>query len=79
MIGRFGDDGRGGFTCDDTYDSVPIRVNYIWSEITAQSCRWEKEFSADGGATWETNWTAEFTRTSNCQDLWIKYEVPLTP
>ncbi|GIH93487.1 hypothetical protein ACFFMN_20365 [Planobispora siamensis] len=64
VVGRFGADGRGVFTADDVYDGVPIKVNYIWSDITAHSCRWEQEFSADGGATWETNWVAEFTRTS---------------
>ncbi|GII00089.1 hypothetical protein [Planobispora takensis] len=55
-------DGAGNI--DDVYGGVPIKVNYIWSDITAHSCRWEQEFSADGGATWETNWIAEFTRTS---------------
>ncbi|MEV7969160.1 hypothetical protein AB0O34_24675 [Sphaerisporangium sp. NPDC088356] len=63
VAGRFGDDGRGVFTCDDVYGGIPIKVSYIWSEITAVSCRWEQAFSADGGLTWETNWTAEFTRT----------------
>jgi len=64
VVGRFGPDGRGVFSCDDVYEGVPIRVNYVWSGITDDSCRWEQEFSADGGATWETNWVAEFTRTS---------------
>ena len=63
VVGRFGEDGRGVFTCDDVYDSIPIKVNYIWSDITARSCHWEQEFSVDAGTTWETNWTADFTRT----------------
>jgi hypothetical protein len=32
-------------------------------DITPTTCRWEQAFSTDGGATWETNWIAEFTRT----------------
>jgi hypothetical protein len=26
------------------------------------ACRWEQAYSADGGKTWETNWTMEFSR-----------------
>ncbi|MEV4517191.1 hypothetical protein AB0K00_50585 [Dactylosporangium sp. NPDC049525] len=62
MVGRFGEDGRGVFSGDDVYDGVPIRCNYIWSRITPESARWEQEFSADGGQTWETNWIMDFTR-----------------
>jgi len=39
-------------------------VVYRWSDITADSCRWEQAFSADGGVSWETNWTMQFSRTS---------------
>jgi hypothetical protein len=63
VVGRFGADGRGVFTSDDVFEERPIRCRYVWSDITATSCRWEQAFSVDGEATWETNWTAEFTRT----------------
>lgn len=63
VVGRFDADGRGVFSGDDVYDGVPIRVNYVWSAITPESARWEQEFSADGGVTWETNWVADFIRT----------------
>jgi hypothetical protein len=64
VVGRFGDDGRGVFTGDDVHDGKPITVQYVWSEITETTARWEQSFSTDGGATWETNWIAEFSRTS---------------
>jgi hypothetical protein len=64
VVGRFGADGRGVFTGPDVYDGHPIQVVYEWSGITANSCRWQQAFSLDDGATWDTNWTMEFTRTS---------------
>jgi hypothetical protein len=39
-------------------------VRFLWSQITATSCRWEQVLSTDGGCTWETNWIADFSRTS---------------
>ncbi|HEX2499163.1 MAG TPA: hypothetical protein VHO00_10195 [Actinomycetes bacterium] len=64
VVGRFGDDGRGVFTGPDVYDGKPITVRYLWSDITANTARWEQAFSVDDGATWEVNWVAEFTRSS---------------
>ena len=64
VVGRFEDDGVGRFTGDDVYDGRPIKVIYRWSDIKPDSCRWEQAFSVDGGTSWETNWTMQFTRTS---------------
>jgi hypothetical protein len=64
VVGRFGGDGRGVFTADEAHEGTPITVRFLWSDITADSARWEQAFSTDRGATWETNWVAEFTRTS---------------
>jgi hypothetical protein len=62
QVGRFGDDGRGIFLSDDVYEGRPVRVAYIWSDITEDSARWEQAVSPDAGVTWETNWVAEFRR-----------------
>jgi hypothetical protein len=61
VVGRF-KDGRGVFYGDDTEGGTPVRVRFIWSDITPNSVRWEQAFSVDGGATWEVNWTMHFTR-----------------
>jgi hypothetical protein len=35
---------------------------FIWTMHGPDSCRWEPAYSVDGGRSWETNWTMEFTR-----------------
>lgn len=60
VIGGF-QDGSGEFYGDDVDDGRPIRVRFIWSQITPASARWEQAFSLDG-EIWETNWIMEFTR-----------------
>ena len=63
VVGHF-ESGRGVFYGDDVYDGKPIRVRYIWSNITETSAQWEQAFSLDKGRTWETNWTMDMTRTA---------------
>ncbi|MFF3665667.1 hypothetical protein [Microtetraspora malaysiensis] len=63
VVGRFVD-GVGTFYADDTDDGRPIRVRFIWSRITPDSCQWEQAFSYDGGQSWETNWIMASTRVS---------------
>jgi hypothetical protein len=54
--------GHGRFFGEDEFDGRPIRVRFDWTGITATTARWEQAFSADGGATWESNWVMTFTR-----------------
>lgn len=62
MIGEF-KDGRGEFYDQELFEGKSIYVRYIWSNIKADSARWEQAFSVDGGKTWETNWIMDFTRS----------------
>jgi hypothetical protein len=55
-------DGVGTFSGKDEHEGWPIDVRFLWSRITESGARWEQAFSADGGATWETNWVMTFTR-----------------
>jgi len=59
VAGRF-DKAAGTFYADDQFKGKPIRVRYLWNASTAP--HWEQAFSDDGGKTWETNWTMDFTR-----------------
>lgn len=62
VVGAFAD-GKGLFFGDDVHDGTPVRVRYIWSEITANSARWEQAFSTDQEQTWETNWIMDLERS----------------
>jgi hypothetical protein len=61
MIGAFVD-GRGEFYGQDTFDGRTILLRFVWTSESRDRCRWEQAFSDDGGKTWETNWTMDFTR-----------------
>ncbi|GAB2608410.1 hypothetical protein [Kribbella endophytica] len=55
-------DGACWLVGEDTHDGHPILASYSWSDITDTTAHWEQSFSADGGETWEVNWTMDFTR-----------------
>ena len=61
LYGRF-TDGLGVFEGDDHHEGIPVRVRFLWKSDGRRAARWEQAFSADGGATWETNWIMNFTR-----------------
>ncbi|MEU7746200.1 hypothetical protein [Nonomuraea sp. NPDC049158] len=60
MVGAFDGD-RGEFYGEEQHEGASVRCRFIWTR-GLDSCRWEQAFSADGGQTWETNWTMDFTR-----------------
>jgi hypothetical protein len=64
VVGAF-QDGTGTFFADDTLNGQPIRVRFLWTDITAAGARWQQAFSKDGGATWETNWVMKFERAAS--------------
>lgn len=55
-------EGIGTFYADDIFNGKPIRVRFTWSAAAPATPHWEQAFSADGGATWETNWAMDFRR-----------------
>jgi hypothetical protein len=61
MVGKFAGS-RGEFFSQELFEGRHIFNRFIWTVDAPGSCRWEQAFSADGGKTWETNWTMDFTR-----------------
>ena len=53
----------GLFFAQDTLAGRPITVRFTWNANPGGNPKWEQAFSADGGNTWETNWTMEFARS----------------
>jgi hypothetical protein len=53
-IGGF-KDGRGEFYDQEPFNGRTILVRFSVSDITANSCRFDQAFSADGGKNWELN------------------------
>ena len=61
VVGRF-EDGVGSFYADDVLNGAPVKLRFLWLHTDSAAPRWEQALSADGGATWETNWTMDFMR-----------------
>ena len=61
MVGEF-KDGIGLFYDCEPFKGKRIFSRFLWTHDSPDICRWEQAFSQDGGATWETNWTMDFTR-----------------
>lgn len=52
---------HGEFYAQDVDDHRPVKVRYTWDKLDRDHARWQQAFSYDD-RTWETNWTADFTR-----------------
>jgi hypothetical protein len=61
LIGSF-KNGRAELYSADTFNDKTILVRGVWSEIAADSHRYEESYSNDGGKTWAHSFAAELTR-----------------
>jgi hypothetical protein len=61
FVGSF-HDGKGELFQQDTLDGRSILVRATWSDITPTSHKYEEDFSADGGKTWEVSFVAHKTK-----------------
>ena len=59
MVGEFSN-GVGLFFADEILEGTPIKIQFKWNLLESNRPHWEQSFSADGGTTWETNWTMDF-------------------
>ena len=66
MVGEF-KNGRGEFLDQEPFNGRTILVRAVWSDITADSHRFEQAFSDNGGKSWEPNWVATLTREPGTQ------------
>ncbi|HJV61360.1 MAG TPA: DUF1579 domain-containing protein [Albitalea sp.] len=62
MTGGFGGAARGVFYSLEDFGGRRVLVRFVIESTNRDTCRFEQAFSADGGATWETNWIAVDTR-----------------
>jgi hypothetical protein len=51
---------------EDEVDDKTIPVRLRWTDVTDDTAHWEQAYSYDG--TWQTNWTAEFTRRATAPE-----------
>lgn len=63
MTGGFGGAPRGVFYSAETFGGRPVLVRFVIESTSADTCRFEQAYSADGGVTWEINWIAVDTRS----------------
>jgi hypothetical protein len=63
VVGRFAK-GVGTFLAADVLEGKPIRVRFMWTRTDTDTPRWEQAFSADDGASWESNWSMDFERST---------------
>jgi hypothetical protein len=60
-IGEFRN-GRGEFYDQEEVNGRAVLVRFVILIVDADTCRFEQAYSADGGKSWEVNWTAVDTR-----------------
>jgi hypothetical protein len=60
VVGGF-EGSHGEFYGEDQDAGRSVKVRFTWNKLDKDHARWEQAFSYDN-RTWETNWTADFTR-----------------
>jgi hypothetical protein len=68
MIGSF-ENNIGCFFSKDTYENIPILVQFKWDATDRNKPVWSQGFSTDDGKTWEWNWHMYFTKTPAANEL----------
>ena len=63
VVGKF-KDGIGEFYGEEMFEGKSMKLRFLWSDITAESARWEQAYYDEARGVWETNWIMEFTRIS---------------
>ncbi|MDB5677249.1 hypothetical protein [Sphingomonas bacterium] len=58
VYGGFDGKGRGVFYGQDNIDGRVVIVRFVITQVSPREARFDQAFSADAGATWETNWIA---------------------
>lgn len=61
VVGAFRD-GVGTFHAMERHAGRAVLMRFIWNDISADAAHWQQALSADGGASWETNWHMHLTR-----------------
>jgi hypothetical protein len=59
--------GVGRFYGVDLDAGRPVKVAFVWKDITPTSAHWSQAFSYDDGKTWEMNWQMAFTRNAEAE------------
>lgn len=62
VVGSF-QHGEGRFRASDAFEGRPILVEFTWMVGAQDQPHWSQAFSADDGASWETNWEMQFHRS----------------
>jgi len=61
VVGHF-EGARGEFYDHETWKGQPIKVRYVWLNLSPHAARMEQSFSTDEGKTWEVNWICTLSR-----------------
>lgn len=63
VVGRFEDETREFYGYgEELYNGEPVKMRFVWKDVTKNSARWEQAYLDEARGTWETNWIMEFTR-----------------